>query len=71
MRLLAHPLHLTAIVAGAATVAFVLLQVDPTGQHFAACAGGLLALTAAVDLARRLGLEPKNDPATPLNRRAD
>ena len=67
MKLLAHPLHLIAIVAGAAAVAIVLWQVDPSGRHVAAYTGGLVSLTAAVDLARRLGLEPKNDPAAPHN----
>jgi len=57
------PFHLLAILTGAAAVAVVLWRVEPSGAHFAAYAGGLVALLAAVDLARKLGLEPKDDPA--------
>lgn len=60
-------MHLTAIVAGMAAVAVVLWQVDPSGRHFAAYVGGIVALAAVIDLARRLGLEPKGDPAAPNN----
>ncbi|MBU1385211.1 MAG: hypothetical protein KKG14_06450 [Alphaproteobacteria bacterium] len=63
MKVLKYPFHLLAILTGAAAVAVVLWQVEPSGAHFAAYAGGLFALLAAVDLARRLGLEPKDDPA--------
>jgi hypothetical protein len=63
-----YPFHLIAIAAGAAAVAVVLWKVDHSGQHFAAYTGAMVAMLAAVDLARRLGLEPKNDPARPKNR---
>ncbi len=64
MKALNYPFHLLAIVAGAAAVAVVLWFVEPSGiMHFAAYAGGLVALLSAVDLARKLGLEPKDDPA--------
>ena len=69
MRLLKYPFHLLAIVAGAAAVAVVLWRVEPSGMHFAAYMGGLIAILAAVDLARRLGLEPTDDPAAPHNRK--
>jgi len=62
MKLPAYPFHLLVIVAAAATVALILWGLAPSGAHFAAYAGGV-GLLAAVDLARRLGLEPKNDPA--------
>ena len=65
MSALRYPLHLISIVAGMGAVAVVLWQVDPSGRHFAAYIGGFVALSAAVDLARRLGLEPKDDPAAP------
>jgi hypothetical protein len=67
VNVLRYPLHLIAIVAGMAAVAVVLWQVDPSGRHFAAYVGGIVALAAAIDLARRLGLEPKDDPAAPNN----
>ncbi|NSX32689.1 hypothetical protein HTK96_04815 [Brevundimonas vesicularis] len=63
-----HPFHLIAIAAGAGAVAVVLWKVDHSGQHFAAYTGVMVAMLAAVDLARRLGLEPKNDPARPKKR---
>jgi hypothetical protein len=66
---LRYPFHLLAILAGAAAVAVVLWRVEPSGEHFAAQLGGLCAMLAAVDLARRLGLEPKDDPAAPHNRK--
>jgi hypothetical protein len=66
---LRYPFHLLAIMAGAAAVAIVLWRVEPSGEHFAAYLGGLAAMLAAVDLARRLGLEPKDDPAAPHNRK--
>jgi len=69
-QILRHPLHLLAIAAGVAVVAVVLWRVEPSGAHVAAYGGGLLALLFAVDLARRLGLEPKDDPAAPQNRKA-
>ena len=69
MRALRYPLHLVAIAAGAAAIAIVLWRVEPSGAHFAAYGGGLVALLAAVDLARRLGLEPKDDPARPGHRK--
>ena len=63
MKVLKYPFHLLAILAGAAAVAVVLWRVEPSGAHVAAYMGGLMALLAAVDLARRLGLEPRDDPA--------
>lgn len=69
MSVLRYPMHLIAIVSGMAAVAVVLWQVDPSGRHFAAYIGGFVALSAAVDLARRLGLEPKDDPAAPHNQK--
>ena len=63
MKALKHPFHLLAIMAGAAVVAIVLWRVEPSGAHFAAYVGSLVALLTAVDLARKLGLEPKDDPA--------
>jgi len=63
VRLLNFPFHLLAILAGAAAVAVVLWRIEPSGAHFAATTGGLVALLASVDLARRLGLEPKDDRA--------
>lgn len=62
MRLLAYPIHVLAIVTAAAAAAVILWGLEPSGAYFAASAGGI-ALLAAVDLARRLGLEPKDDPA--------
>ena len=67
MNILRYPMHLIAIVAGMAAVAVVLWQVDPSGRHFAAYVGGMIALAAAIDLARRPGVEPKDDPAAPHN----
>ena len=63
MKIFKYPMHLLAIVAGAAAVAVVLWRIEPSGAHFAAYLGGLMALLAAVALARRLGLEPSDDPA--------
>jgi hypothetical protein len=63
MKLFRYPFHLLAIVAGAAAVAVILWRVEPSGEHLVAYASGLVALLAAVDLARRLGFEPKDDPA--------
>lgn len=63
MKILKHPFHLLLIAVGAISIAVVLWRVEPTGQHVAAYVGGLVALWAAVDLARRLGLEPAGDPA--------
>jgi len=63
MKLLKYPFHLLAIVAGAAAVTVVLWRVEPSGAHVAAFAGLTFALLSAVDLARRLGLEPNDDPA--------
>lgn len=63
MTVLRYPFHLLAILAGAGAVALVLWRVEPSGAHFAAYTGGLISLLAAVDLARRLGLEPKDDLA--------
>ena len=65
-RALAHPLHLIAIVGGLAAFAVGFwtgysdnLLILPLG----------LAFMSAVDLARRLGLEPPNDHAAPHNRK--
>ncbi|MBX9615896.1 MAG: hypothetical protein K2X25_09905 [Caulobacteraceae bacterium] len=69
MSVLRYPFHLLAIVAGATAVAVVLWRVESSGAHFATYTGGLFALLAAVDLARRLGLEPKDDPAALHNRK--
>lgn len=64
MKALNHPFHLFAVVAGAAAVAVAVWRVEASGAiNFAGYAGGLVALLAAVDLARKLGLEPKDDPA--------
>ena len=71
MKVLKYPFHLLAIVAGAAAVAVVLWRVDASGANIAAYTGGLVALLAAVDLARRLGLEPKDDQARPDRREAN
>ncbi len=68
MKVLKHPFHLLAILAGAGAVAVVLWRVDPSGGHFAAYTGVMVAFLASVDLARRLGLEPKDDPAHPDRR---
>ncbi len=68
MKVFNFPFHLLAVVAGAAAVAIVLWRVEPSGAHFAAYAGSLVALLTAVDLARKLGLEPKDDPARPDRR---
>ncbi|WP_296815903.1 hypothetical protein [Brevundimonas sp.] len=61
-----HPLHLLAIVGGLAAFAVGFwtgysdnLLIFPLG----------LAFMSAVDLARRLGLEPPNDPAASHNRK--
>ena len=61
-----HPLHLIAVIGGLAAfaVGFWTAQADnllifPLG----------LAFMSAVDLARRLGLEPRDDPAAPHNRK--
>ena len=65
-RALAHPLHLIAILGGliAFAVGFWTAQAD----HLLILPLGL-AFMSAVDLARRLGLEPRDDPAAPHNRK--
>jgi hypothetical protein len=64
VKALNHPFHLLAILAGATAVAVAVWRVEASGIiNFAGYAGGLVALLAAVDLARKLGLEPKDDPA--------
>ena len=64
-RVLEHPLHLAAIIAGLVGVAVAYW----TGQDDSLVVAALgLAFLSAVDLARRLGLEPPNDPAAPNNR---
>ena len=64
MKALNHLFLLLAIVAGAAAVAVAVWRVEASGIiNFAGYAGGLVALLTAVDLARKLGLEPKDDPA--------
>ena len=64
MKVFNFPFHLLAVVAGAAAVAVAVWRVESSGIiNFAGYAGGLVALLAAVDLARKLGLEPKDDPA--------
>ena len=71
MNVLRYPFHLIAIVAGAAAVAMVLWRVDAAGAHIAAYTGGMVAFLSAIDLARRLGLEPKDDPVGRPRRGAD
>ena len=62
---LRHPLHLIAICAGLIGVAVTYW----TGQADSLVVAALgLAFLSAIDLARRLGLEPANDPAAPHNR---
>lgn len=60
-----HPLHLIAITAGLIGVAATYWTGQDDGVIVAALG---LAFLSAVDLARRLGLEPPNDPAAPHNR---
>ena len=62
MTLPAYPVHLLAIVIGAAAAALFLWGGERSGAPIGAYAGGV-GLFAAVDLARRLGLEPHLDPA--------
>lgn len=69
MTALRHPLHLLAILCGVTSVAVLLWGFVSPSMEFVARMGGLVALVAAVDLARRLGLEPSNDPAAPHNRK--
>ena len=71
MKVLRYPFHLIAILVGASAVAVVLWRVDASGSHIAGFAGGMVAFLSAVDLARRLGLEPKDDPARRPRRGAD
>jgi hypothetical protein len=62
---LRHPLHLLGIAAGAIGLAFGISTGLDDMFNFAAFSLGFLSAT---DLARRLGLEPPNDPAAPHNR---
>lgn len=62
---LRHPLHLMAILAGLVGVAAAYWTAQDDGLVVAALG---LAFLSAIDLARRLGLEPANDPAAPHNR---
>jgi hypothetical protein len=64
-RALEHPLHLIAIIA--ALVGFAVAYWMGQGDNLLLPAMGL-AFLSAVDLARRLGLEPANDPSAPHNR---
>ena len=64
-RLRQHPLHLAVIAVGMVGTA-VLYWI---GQPDQLVVGALvIAFVTAIDLARRLGLEPPNDPAAPQNR---
>lgn len=63
---LRHPLHLIAIVGG--LVAFAVGFWTGQGDNLLILPLGL-AFLSAIDLARRLGLEPPNDPAAPHNRK--
>ncbi|WP_282009470.1 hypothetical protein [Brevundimonas aveniformis] len=62
---LRHPLHLLAIAAG--MVGFAVAYWTAKGDTLLVGALGL-AFMSAIDLARRLGLEPPDDPAAPRNR---
>ena len=64
-RALDHPFHLIAIIAGLA--GFVVAYWTGQDDSLLLAAMGL-AFLSAVDLARRLGLEPPNDPSAPHNR---
>ena len=67
MTALNHPLHLTGIFLGLAGAALAFWRQDLIGSHFPVLMAGGLAFWCAVDLARRLGLEPSDDPAAPHN----
>jgi len=55
-----YPWHLIGIAAGAGGLAFGIW----TGQGDSFCTAALaLAMLSAIDLARRLGLEPPSDSA--------
>jgi hypothetical protein len=59
---LGHPLHLLAIAGGAIGLAYGLW----TGQGDSFCTAALaLGMSSAIDLARRLGLEPPSDLVAP------
>ncbi len=62
---LRHPLHLIAFAAG--MIGFVVAYWTAKDDTLLVCALGL-AFMSAVDLARRLGLEPPDDPGAPHNR---
>ena len=64
-RVLDHPLHL--IVIGSGLIGFAAAYW--IGQDRSVLLGAMgLAFLSAIDLARRLGLEPPNDPSAPHNR---
>lgn len=64
-RLRDHPLHLIAISSG--LIGFAVAYWTGQEDNLLLPLMGL-AFLPAVDLARRLGLEPQNDPAAPHNR---
>jgi len=70
MSALKHPLHLIVIVVGMVGVALSVWRADLAGGAFPGIIFGGVAFSSAIDLARRLGLEPLNDPANPSNRKA-
>jgi hypothetical protein len=67
MKALKQPLHLIGIALGLVGAAMAFWRQDLIGSHFPILLAGGLAFWCAIDLARRLGLEPKGDPAAPHN----
>lgn len=67
MTALKHPLHLIGIALGLVGAAATFWRQDLIGGYFPILMAGGLAFWCAVDLARRLGLEPPEDPAAPHN----
>ena len=61
-----HPLHLLVIVAALVGVTAGVWM----ASTFVGATGLLIASTTAVRLARRLGLEPADDPAAPRQNKA-
>lgn len=64
-RLIRHPLHLVAIAAGLVGTAVAFWTAQSEGVVTVPL---MIAFGTAISLARRLGLEPPNDPAAPHNR---